>query len=170
MGSRSTSQFPLLTDYDVSDRIPLVRDLGNGTFENKEILRNDLGLRVFSKSRLLTSAEILELHTTPIEVVPAFAGGTIVPLFAIGVWGDGTTDYDTNVHLIIGDSDIADDNFILFGSIQDGTKSLACKPVFTSSSQAASTGTAKAMKASIQSGDPLNGDRALLLTVYYNII
>ena len=75
MSEKSINQFPLVTDVEDGDLVLIQR----GDFY-KSISVTNLGNGLYNAQLTLTSAQILLLQTTPIEIIAAQGAGTTVEL------------------------------------------------------------------------------------------
>lgn len=174
MGSRSVSQFPLRSDYDSSDRVPVVVDLGGGAYANRYVTRDLLGIPVRRASVVLSSSEVLNLNTARIEVVAGQAGKYLVPLFATMTRISGTTNYDTNTDIVIGPASVMNDNDWLIGGTIPGAAGVAVGLLTGSSAPALPTKSSlvqgEALSAYVRTGNPATGDGSYAITLYYLVI
>lgn len=172
MGSRATHQLPLKTDFDPEDVFYIVRETSPGVWEDFQIARSSLGLELKQASYTITSASILTLNSTPVEIVqPSDSTKSIVPKFIIFDLENSTTPYATNTQLVIGDSNVGSSNY---WGIMSLTMAVNGRGVIYSVGYVTpllmGVGIGDPLTVTVLTGDPTDGDGDLTFTVYYNEI
>ncbi len=117
-----------------------------------------------SATTVLSSAQVLALNTTPVNVVPnAPAGKVNSPVRALVQFSGGTSDYATNVNLVIGSrTTVGDADYILVTTIGDRTA-----PIYAVNTGPGKAATGDALAAYVLTGDPTGGDSDLTITTWY---
>jgi hypothetical protein len=169
MSNRAVHQFPLTTSDGTNDVLPIDREISPGVWKNFSIPKSQVGLQYKVVSGVLSSAQILDLHDTPVVMIAAPPSDKIIiPRFMIMKAIAGSVDYDTNLFAYIGPSTILDDNhYAITGYIPmvGQITSMTTGP-FVYGLIAPGTG----ISASVQTADPLNGDYAIQWSIAYTLI
>jgi hypothetical protein len=125
-----------------------------------------------SVTRLITSAELLQIHTTPIELVSAQGVGTVLCPIQITVWLNyNTIQYATDVALRL----FYDDNVTLLvnmGAILDKTADFYLQRSVQTTSSWTGANLAENVNLAISTGlsNPTVGDSDVKITLLYAVI
>ena len=128
---------------------------------------------IFKADTLIPSAQVLTMGATPVEIIPAVVGKTIVPILAIAaIPVFGTTPYATRGNLIL--------------SLQSATKGLfflpeadflfsnaitnCIIPFDTPNANSQMLIQNSALEASIELGNPTAGDSNIAISVLYTLV
>lgn len=165
MPNKAIHQLPNASNVQDGDVIYIVR-----SSTDYSVLGANMPPRIRKAVYALSSADVLDLHDTPIEVIAAPAAGTvIVPLSASIQFSGGSADYDTNTTLVLGStSTVGDSTYALAGSIADRTIDNACYAA--SGTTLAPIKAADGLSVYVLNGDPANGDSDITLTVWYQVL
>ena len=172
MGSKSTHQFPTLSSLEPTDLFYVVREESPGVFKDYSAPRSLLPDSTDVAIVLLTSAQILAIHDTPIELVPDPGSSSIiivqlVTMSAIG----GTTAYDLG--FLIGGATVNAANNLLSGIFPDNDTPIPYRifyPANAGSSVNQGIAPGQSIRISSDAVNPEDGDGDVLVKVYYSTI
>lgn len=149
---------------DVNDRF---YDVRNGV--DYQIPGSAFPPKLNRASRMITTAQVLDLFDTPLEIVAAAPTGFIhSPIRGLIEFGGGSTDYATNTQLKIVSTTDPVLNGLLVGDISDNTNPNALTtnaplggvPSFAGDS----------LSVTVETGNPTAGDSDITVTVWYNTL
>lgn len=118
------------------------------------------------KTITLTSAQILALNSTPVEVLPAATGFAYIVKQVLSTWNSGTTQYATNTDMILkvgssGDTISTVDLSALPAA--DGIIEMDMPVGYTADE-------GEALTLTEATGDPATGDISIDVTVIYEMV
>ena len=147
---------------DVNDRFYVVR-----SSTDYQIPGTAFPPKLNIATRLITTAQVLALYDTPLEIVPAAPTGFIhYPIRGLIEFGGGSADYATNTALYIGSTSAM--GVQLIGSIADRTKpNLMGNVTFAAGAESMS---GDSLSVAVESGNPTAGDSDITVTVWYNTL
>ena len=126
----------------------------------------------FTIKTSLTSAQILNLNTTPVVLVPAAGTGTIIqPLSFLLVYTYGTAAYDTHTTLQVvsnGNNNIV---YSSIGILSSSVNTLESVPTGgTNTSSTISDIVNQSVDAYVTAGNPLTGDGTLVVYTTFKVL
>lgn len=172
MSSKSTHQFPTLSELDPTDLFYVVREESPGVFRDYCAPRSLLPESTLSASVLLTSAQILAIYDTPVEIVqaPSSTSIIVVKLVTMKAVG-GTTAYTGDI--VVGGSVIDTNNYLIALSLPENDSPdpyRVCYPANAGSAVSQGLRPGEALVVGAQSGNPTTGDGDVLVRVFYQLI
>lgn len=120
----------------------------------------------------ISSASLLTGNTTPIVIVPAIGGATIVPIQAVFSYVDNGVAYTTNVSIAL-KHDTATSYIATLANALDKTVSYTSQFLFVGVDTGATDTQlvqGQDLVLQVQTGDPAAGDGTATVTVYYVIL
>lgn len=172
MGSKSTHQFPTLATLEPDDLFYVVREESPGVYKDYSAPRSLLPESVQVATVLLTSAEILDIFDTPVELVASQGSGSLIVLKMVTMNAvDGTTAYVGD--FLIGGSTINSTNYIIQCPIPEQETPIPFNVIYpnnagTSINQGVAPGSP--LNISALTTNPTTGDGDVLVKVYYTVI
>jgi hypothetical protein len=170
MSNKAIHQLPLTTSDDGSDLLIIDRETSPGVWANFSIPKSQVGLYNYVTSGILSSAQVLDLHDTPIVVVVApVSTKIIVPRLFVLKAIAGSTDYDTNTAIVIGPTGLVDDTHSCLTSFIP-TVGASTTASTNSASRIGAVSAGVSMSFYVETGNPLSGDYSVSYSVVYNLI
>lgn len=162
MPSKAIHQLAFSDTRQSDDRLYVVRQ---GV--DYQIPASAMAPALLQQTTLIESADVLTLNTTPVQVVDPVGTGLIAyPVRAVIQFSDGTTNYATNIQMVIGATSTVDDtNFQLAANIND-----ASAEQFMAAAGNPSTAEGDGLSAYVTTGNPTAGNYDLTVTVYYYLL
>lgn len=150
-------------------------DIGNSVTPKWQVhygTHNSGVANIYEASIYITSAQILALNTTPVQIIPAPGIGKYIELVsASDLIIYNTTPYATNTSLVLsytgGTARIAVDPFILVSTVSRKLGIIEDTSVGAADTQIVENA---ALRVSVQSGNPTGGNSAIKINVLYRII
>lgn len=164
MPNRSISQLIFSNTRQDTDVLYVVRDGGD-----YQLPASAMAPAIVSETVTLTTAQVLTLNTTPVQVVtPPPAGVAAYAVRAVIQFDGGSADYATNTTLLIGSTGtVSGTDNMLGADIQDSSFGpVLGGPMGGFAKAAGGVG----LSAFIATGNPTTGDRDLIITTYYYLV
>ncbi len=171
MGSKSTHQFPTLATLEPTDLFYVVREQSPGVFKDYCAPRSLMPEALLSATVLLTSAQILDIYDTNVELIPPPASDQMIVVRLVTTKAVGGTTAYTGI-LLIGPT-VADDQYIIRTGIPDNDAPkpyYVCYPVSAGSGVYQGTAPGFGLSIGAETTNPIDGDGDVLVKVYYSLI
>lgn len=172
MGSKATHQMPTLSTLRPGDLFYVVREESAGVFKDYCAPRSLLPEAVLMETVMLTSAQILDLHTTPVELIPEQGAGSIIVVKLMTMQAvNGTTAYVGGWQ--VGGVTINAANCLMTGAFPDLDTPIPYYVIYPSNAgsnvnQSVAPGTS--VRIGGDTSDPTTGDGDVLVKIYYSVI
>jgi hypothetical protein len=171
MGSKATHQFPVLNDPQPTDLVYVAVEVSPGVFVDRSAPLSIFPAMQRHADRLLTSAEILDLFDTPIELVSAPSDSQMIKVDLITMRAiGGTTPYTGSVWF--GGSTINVGNFIVQDALPDDTAPYRVVYPTNAGGAGVDQGMApeEALRVMGAGSDPTGGNCDVFVRVHYTLI
>lgn len=167
------TQYPAATSpTDYTDATNFLIETPNGDIK----LASLEGLSTFFCSAqclsvTLSSAEILALNTTPIEIIPAQGSGTVIELIsAFYKFNYLTTPYATNTDLYLRNGGTTGTQATLSGALAQNDSTPTKMIIKSTGTTTKDMPENQPLNAYVPSGNPTAGDSPLEIFVYYRVV
>jgi hypothetical protein len=159
MANKAIHQLPSAGPREDGDVLYIVR--AGGDFQ---LPASGMAPAILQESTVLSSAQVLALFTTPVQVVSAAPAGMVnVPVGCIIQFSGGTTNYAGSTAIFLGGtSTLSSVNYALGGDISDRSAPYA---MGVSTSSRINTG--DPLSVMVPTSNPTTGDSTLTLTTYF---
>ena len=163
MPNKAIHQLAFSNTVQGDDRLYVVREGAD-----YQIQASAFGPALLSQTVVISSAEVLTLNTTPIQVVDnAPDGFSVFGIRSVVQFSGGSTNYATNTELVIGNTGtVSDTDFQLVGDIADRTSAIGLASVNNSTNYSVGNG----LSAYITGANPTAGNSDLVITTFYYLV
>lgn len=160
MPNKSISQLIFTADRDdLNDRFYMVRS--NADYQ---LPGSALPPKINIASRSITSVQVLDLNSTPLEIVSNAPTGRLhIPIRGLVEFDGGSVDYATNTSIAIGSTTALGN--MLIGSIADRTDPNALTVAAVAGGVPSVAG--DSLSVYVDGGNPTAGDSDIRVTVWY---
>lgn len=162
MPNKAIHQLTFSPNREDDDRLYVVR---SGV--DYQIPMSALAPQLLSQTTVIPAADVLTLHSDPVQVVDNAPDGFVAfPVRAVVQFSGGSANYATNTLLAIGSTgDVSDSNYVLLGDIIDRTLQVG---MYQFASGPCSPGVG--LSAYVQTGNPTAGNSNLTITTFYYLL